>query len=81
MIDSCGRRINYMRISITDRCDLRCRYCMPEEGIEKVSMSRILTYEEILRICRAAVKIGITRFKITGVSLLSEKAVQVSSAR
>ncbi|MDO4834276.1 MAG: GTP 3',8-cyclase MoaA [Bacillota bacterium] len=66
MIDSCGRRINYMRISITDRCDLRCRYCMPEEGIEKVSMSRILTYEEILRICRAAVKIGITRFKITG---------------
>ena len=55
-----------MRISITDRCDLRCRYCMPAEGIEKVSMSRILTYEEILRICEAAAGLGISRFKITG---------------
>ena len=66
MIDGYGRTINYMRISVTDRCDLRCRYCMPAEGIEKVSMSRILTYEEILRICRVAVEIGIRRFKITG---------------
>ncbi len=66
MIDRYQRNINYMRISITDRCDLRCRYCMPEEGIEKVSMSQILTYEEILRICRAAVSLGITRFKVTG---------------
>ena len=55
-----------MRISVTDRCDLRCRYCMPAEGIEKVAMSRILTYEEILRICRVAAEIGIRRFKITG---------------
>ena len=66
MIDSYGRTINYMRISVTDRCDLRCRYCMPAEGIEKVEMSRILTYEEILRICRVAAEIGIARFKITG---------------
>ena len=66
MKDSYGREINYMRISITDRCDLRCRYCMPAEGIEKVSMNRILTYEEILKICKAAVDLGITRFKITG---------------
>lgn len=66
MLDRYQRNINYMRISITDRCDLRCRYCMPEEGIEKVSMSQILTYEEILRICRAAVSLGITRFKVTG---------------
>ena len=55
-----------MRISVTDRCDLRCRYCMPAEGIEKVPMSKILTYEEILRICRAATGLGISRFKITG---------------
>ena len=55
-----------MRISITDRCNLRCRYCMPAEGIEKVPMDRILTYEEILRICRNAVGMGISRFKITG---------------
>ena len=66
MIDSYGRTINYMRISVTDRCDLRCRYCMPAEGIEKVDMSRILTYEEILRICSAAADLGISRFKITG---------------
>ena len=55
-----------MRISITDRCNLRCRYCMPAEGIEKVPMSRILTYEQILRICRAAAELGISRFKVTG---------------
>ncbi len=65
MIDRYGRKIEYMRISITDRCNLRCRYCMPD-GIEKVSMDRILTYEDFLRICRAAVNLGITRFKVTG---------------
>ena len=54
-----------MRVSITDRCDLRCVYCMPE-GCEKVSMSQILTYEEIERICRAAAGLGISRIKITG---------------
>ena len=66
MKDSLGRNIEYMRISITDRCNLRCRYCMPEEGIEKISMSQILTFEEIGRICKQAVQLGITRFKITG---------------
>ena len=66
MKDGFGRSIDYMRISVTDRCDLRCRYCMPEEGIKKVDKSRILTYEEILRICRAAIDLGIDKFKITG---------------
>ena len=66
MLDRCQRDINYMRISITDRCNLRCRYCMPAEGIEKVPMSRILTYEQILRICRVAAELGISRFKVTG---------------
>lgn len=66
MKDNFGRNIDYMRISITDRCNLRCRYCMPAEGIEKVAMSRILTYEEILRICRTAAGLGISRFKVTG---------------
>lgn len=65
MIDRYGRKIEYLRISITDRCNLRCRYCMPD-GIEKVPMDRILTYEDFLRICRAAVNLGITRFKVTG---------------
>lgn len=54
-----------MRISITDRCNLRCRYCMPE-GIELVSMAQILTFEEIEEICTAAADIGIRKLKITG---------------
>lgn len=63
--DSYGREINYMRISITDRCNLRCRYCMPE-GADWLPMEEILTYEEIAEVCQEAVKLGITRFKITG---------------
>ncbi|MBR6472488.1 MAG: radical SAM protein, partial [Firmicutes bacterium] len=65
MKDRFGRSIEYMRISITDRCNLRCRYCMPD-GIEKVDHARIITYEDIVRICEAAVHLGITKFKITG---------------
>lgn len=67
-----GREINYMRISITDRCNLRCKYCMPE-GITLIPMKEILTYEEILRVCREAVNLGITRFKITGGEPLARK--------
>ncbi len=65
MKDSYGRIIDYMRISITDRCNLRCRYCMPE-GISQVPMEEILTYEEIEELCRAASELGISRLKITG---------------
>ena len=65
MKDRYNRTINYMRISITDRCNLRCTYCMPQD-ISLTSMDNILTYEEILRICTAAVELGITRFKVTG---------------
>lgn len=54
-----------MRVSVTDRCDLRCRYCMPD-GCEKVPMSNLLTYEEIVRICGAASDLGISRIKVTG---------------
>lgn len=66
MKDSFGRNIDYMRISVTDRCDLRCRYCMPEEGIKKVDKSMILGSDEILRICSVAISLGINKFKITG---------------
>lgn len=65
MKDRYGREIDYMRISITERCNLRCRYCMPK-GITLVPMKDILTYEEILEIVRAAVSCGITKFKVTG---------------
>ena len=65
MIDSFGRNIDYMRISITDRCNLRCRYCMPD-GVEWLPMEDILSYEEIGRVCRAAARLGIRHLKITG---------------
>lgn len=65
MKDSFGRNIEYMRVSITDRCNLRCRYCMPE-GIRLVPMKEILTFEEIAQICQAGAALGIRRFKITG---------------
>lgn len=65
MIDNYGRNINYMRISITDRCNLRCRYCMPKD-VELTNMEELLTYEEIVSVCRQAVSLGINRFKITG---------------
>lgn len=63
--DPYGRKIDYMRISITDRCNLRCFYCMPEE-VESVPMEDILTYEEILRVCRIGADLGISHLKITG---------------
>lgn len=65
MVDNYGREINYMRVSVTDRCNLRCTYCMPK-GITKIAHEEILSYEEILRICKEAVQLGILNFKITG---------------
>lgn len=66
MKDQYGRQINYMRVSVTDRCNLRCIYCMPEEGIKQVSHQDILTYDEIVQIVNAAAEVGITRIKLTG---------------
>lgn len=74
MIDTFGRKIEYMRISVTDRCNLRCRYCMPK-GIELLPMDRILSYEDIVLIAEASVSLGITRFKITGGEPLVRKGV------
>ena len=76
MQDGYGRTIDYMRISITDRCNLRCRYCMPEQ-IETVDMSELLTYEEIATVVSEAAGIGITRIKITG----GEPLVRLKAAR
>lgn len=60
MIDRCGRNIDYLRISVTDRCNLRCIYCMPEEGVQHVERSLILQEEEILRICRVMAELILT---------------------
>ena len=66
MKDKHGRDIDYLRISLTDRCNLRCIYCMPEEGVKSLSHDEILTYDEILRICRCGAELGIRKIKLTG---------------
>ena len=66
MRDKYGREIDYLRISLTDRCNLRCIYCMPEEGVKSLSHGDILTYDEILRICRCTADLGIRKIKLTG---------------
>ena len=64
--DSFHRPINYLRISVTDRCNLRCVYCMPAEGINLMSHNDILTYEEIYTVARAAAGLGINKLRLTG---------------
>ena len=76
MKDQAGRIIDYMRISLTDRCNLRCRYCMPHD-IKKIEMSQLLTYEEIVVIAKCAVELGIVNFKLTGGEPLVRKNVPV----
>lgn len=66
MIDRFDRKINYLRISVTDRCNLRCRYCMPREGIKLLKHSDILSFEEIVDITKTAVDMGITKVRLTG---------------
>ena len=64
--DSFQRPINYLRISVTDRCNLRCTYCIPSEGIPLLPHQDILTYEEICMIVRLAAELGITKVRLSG---------------
>lgn len=64
--DNHGRVINYLRLAVTDRCNLRCFYCMPEEGIDWLSRTELMTFEELMRICSLVVKMGIEKIRITG---------------
>jgi len=66
LIDSFGRTLDYLRVSITDRCNLRCVYCMPPEGVEWKSHEAMLSFEEILRICRIMAELGVKKIKVTG---------------
>ena len=66
MVDTFGREINYLRLSVTERCNLRCRYCMPECGIEKKPHSEILTEEEMVMAVSVAAGLGIKKLRITG---------------
>lgn len=66
MKDRFGRTIDYLRLSITDRCNLRCRYCMPEEGVPPMGHTDILSYEELLRVAAAALRLGVRKVRVTG---------------
>lgn len=75
MKDQYKREINYLRISVTDLCNFRCKYCMPHEGIEKLSHHDILSLEEILQVVKASVSLGINKIRITGGEPLIRKNI------
>ena len=75
MTDKLGRDITYLRISVTDKCNLRCRYCMPEEGVCKKDHRDMLTEEETITAVEAAASLGITKVRITGGEPLVKKNI------
>lgn len=75
MYDSYNRKINYLRISVTDRCNLRCTYCMPEEGIQLIPHEQILSFEEIYAFTKKAVERGIDKVRLTGGEPLVRKGI------
>ncbi len=75
MRDRFNREINYLRIAITDRCNFRCLYCIPPQGVSLLPRTEIFTYEEILQVVNAAIKLGINRFRITGGEPLFRKGI------
>lgn len=89
MLDSFGRKINYLRISLTDKCNLRCRYCMPASGIKLKKHEDILTLEEIFEIVKYATTLGIDKVRLTGgeplvrrnIEFLVEKIGNLSSVK
>ncbi len=75
MFDRFNRKINYLRISVTDRCNLRCVYCMPEEGVKLLSHRDILSFDEIVEVTKAAVRKGVDKIRITGGEPLVRKGI------
>ena len=75
MLDSFGRNITYMRVSVTELCNLRCRYCMPEDGVCKKKHEEMLTEDETIDAVRAAASLGITKLRITGGEPLIKKNI------
>lgn len=66
LMGSFGRQLDYVRISVTDRCNYRCRYCMPEEGVSWLEHDKILTYEELMSLCHLLHEMGVRKIRITG---------------
>jgi len=75
LVDRYNRKIDYLRISVTDRCNLRCFYCMPASGIQKVLPQEILKYEELIEIVKSAHELGVGKFRVTGGEPLVRKGV------
>ena len=75
LVDAYQRKIDYLRISVTDRCNLRCRYCMPEEGVENLSHNQVLSYEQIRKIVETGAKLGIEKIRLTGGDPLVRKNI------
>lgn len=76
MDDRYGRSIDYLRVSLTDRCNLRCIYCMPEEGVYKKSHEEVLRFEEILEVVNAAALLGVKKIRYTGGEPLILKGIE-----
>ncbi|MBX9573589.1 MAG: GTP 3',8-cyclase MoaA [Candidatus Obscuribacterales bacterium] len=76
LVDSFGRKHSYLRISVTDRCNLRCQYCMPAEGIQLKKKDELLSFEEIARVARIFVASGIEKIRITGGEPLVRKNLE-----
>jgi cyclic pyranopterin phosphate synthase len=76
MLDSYGREVNYLRIAVTDRCNLRCSYCMPPEGIPSLPHERILSYERMAEVAAAAALLGFEKVRLTGGEPLVRKGVE-----
>lgn len=81
MIDSFGRTIDYLRVSVTDRCNFRCVYCMPEEGAPVAPKDEILTFEEMERLLRIAAALGVRKIRLTGGEPLVRKDIVELTAR
>ena len=79
--DSFGRTVNNLRISVTDRCNMRCTYCMPEEGMQWMKKTELLTYEEITRLTSIFAGLGITKIRLTGGEPLMRKELHLLIAQ
>lgn len=75
MLDSFNRKINYLRVSVTDRCNLRCTYCMPAEGVPLMDHKDVLSFEEIVQLVRFAMENGVNKVRITGGEPLVRKGI------
>ena len=76
MLDRFNRTIDYMRVSVTDRCNLRCTYCMPPEGVPLGTHGDILSYEQITKVVTVAAQLGITKVRLTGGEPLTRRDIE-----